>query len=142
LDDPIKTMFEWRPQMLAPYTSVIGHIRDKRCHQIGLLPLDDHYFHLDPWEFPYWYMLRDELANGGRIEDVFPRQPPAATAYALGQFYPGQSPVAYPLGPFHPGCIVVMKPGEPLPPFAYDGAEWTEAYRSGPIALYEKGVGN
>ena len=142
LDDPIKTMFEWRPDMLARYSSVIGHIRDKRCRQIWLLPLDDHYFHLDPWEFPYWYMLRDEMANGGRIEDVFPEQPPAATAYALGQFYPGQSPVAYPLGPFHPGCIVVMKPGGPLPPFTYDGAVWTEAYRSGPIALYEKRVGN
>ena len=125
-DDPIETMFEWRHDMLAPYKSVIGHLRDKRCRQIGLLPLDDYYFQLDPWEFPYWYMLRDELANGGRIEDVFP----------------GQPPVEYPLGPFYPDCIVVMKQGEPLPPFAYDGAQWTEAYRSGPIALYEKSVGN
>jgi hypothetical protein len=139
-DDPIKTMFASRHDMLAHYKSVIGHIRDKRCRQIGLLPLDDYYFQLDPWEFPYWYMLRDELANGGRIEDVFPGQPPLA--YALGQFYPGQPPVAYPLGQFHPGCIVVMKQGEPLPPFAYNGAQWTEAYRSGPIALYEKSVGN
>jgi hypothetical protein len=137
-DDPVKIMFALRPNMLAPYKSVIGHIRDERCRQIGLLPLDD--FHLDPWEFPYWYMLRDQMANGGRIEDVFPEQPPVP--YALGQFYPAPSSRAYPLGHFHPGCIVVMKPGEPLQPFAYDGAQWTEAYRSGPIALYEKSVGN
>jgi hypothetical protein len=135
-DDPIKTMFEWRPNMLAPYKSVAAHIREKRCRQIGLLPVDDYYFQLDPWEFPYWYMLRDELANGGRIEDVFPRQPPVA--YPLGQFYPEEPAAAYPLGPFHPGCIVVMKQGEPLPPFGYDGAQWTETYRSGPLAIYEK----
>lgn len=140
--EPIKTMFNSRPDMLAPYELVIGHILDKGCRQIGLLPLDDLYFHLDPWEFPYWYMLRDELANGGRIEDVFPGQPPAATLYGWGQLYPRQSSVAYPLGPFHPACIVVMKLGEPLPPFSYDGAQWTEAYRSGPIALYEKMVSN
>jgi hypothetical protein len=126
VDDPIKTMFASRRDMLGPYKSVIGHIRDGRCRQIGLLPLDDYYFQLDSWEFPYWYLLRDELANGGRIEDVFP----------------GQPSVAYPLGPFNPDCVVVMKRGEPLRPFAYDGAQWTEAYRSGPIALYEKSAGN
>jgi len=126
VDDPIKVMFAGRHDMLGPYKSVIDRIRGARCRQIGLLPLDDYYYQLDPWEFPYWYLLRNELQNGGRIEDVFPEQP----------F------VAYPLGPFHPSCIVVMKQGEPLPPFAYDGAQWTEAYRSGPLTLYDKAAGN
>jgi hypothetical protein len=126
IDDPIDTMFVRHPGMLRPYKSMIDHIRDVRCRQIGLLPPVDDYLQLYLWEFPYWYALRDELADGVRIEDVFP----------------GQAPVTYPLGPFHPGCIVVTKQGEPLQPFTYDGALWTETNRSGPIALYEKSVGN
>ena len=121
VDDPIRTRFAQRPNMRAPYEAVIDHIRDAQCRKIGLLPLDDDY-HLDPWEYPYWYFLRDQLDEGVRIEEVFPEQPP----------------VAYPLGPFHPSCTVVMKLGEPIPPFEYDGAKWTQDYRSGPLALYQK----
>jgi len=127
VDDPIRTRFAERGEMLGPYEALIDHIRDAQCRNIGLLPLDDKNYSLDPWEYPYWYFLRDQLGKGGvRIEDVFP----------------GQPLVAYPLGPFHPNCIIVMKLGESLPPFEYDGAEWTQAYRSGPLAFYQRSAGS
>jgi hypothetical protein len=125
-DNPIKTMFAWRPDLLGPYKTAIGRIRDTRCRQVALLEYDENYNNLEAWEYPFWHFLHDDLARGGRIEDVFP----------------GQPPVAYPLGPFHPRCIVVMKHEEPSPPLEYDGVLWTEAYRAGPIVVYEKGVHN
>jgi len=126
MQDPITTMFLAQPALLEPYRTTIRRILDKDCRQVGLVPQYDYYHHAEPWVYPYWHFLRYDLAKGGRIEEVFP----------------GEPPVSYPLGPFHPECIVAIKVGEPFPPFEYDGAQWTEAYRSGPIALFEKSAGN
>lgn len=111
--------FSNRPDLLKPSVAAAEYVKSQRCDSVGIFTVSD------PWEYPFWVLLKESDGPRVRIEDV---NADNATKTLYG---------VPPFNTFDP-CAVISIDNGLLRTVAFNRNIYRKGFSEGPVSVFMK----